>query len=274
MSRIGGRLVAITGGARGIGLAIGEALAGRGARVAIGDLDQALAEFEADRMGRGAIGLALDVTDASSFAGFLAAAEERSGQPLDVLVNNAGIMWVGAFDDESEDAALRQMSVNFHGVIRGMKLTIPAMRERGRGHIVNVASAASKLPTAGEATYSATKHAVYGYSVAVREELRGSGVDLSVVMPVVVETELAAGTSHGKGVRLQPSDVADAVVAAIEKPRFDVFVPRNIALWSRLLAVLPQRGRDALYKTMMPNQAAETDQRSREEYEQRAVGGG
>lgn len=271
-ARVAGLLVAVTGAARGIGAAIAEALIARGALVALGDLDGDRAQATAAALGKRAAGFALDVTDADSFAAYLAAAEERFGRPLDVLVSNAGIMWVGPFDDEPEAVALRQFDVNLHGVVRGMKLALPAMRRRGHGHVVNVASASSKLPTAGEATYSATKHAVYGYSTAVREELRGSGVQISVVMPVVVETELAAGTSHGRGQRLQPADVADAVIDAIERPRFDVFVPRSIAAWTRLLTLLPQRGRDALYATMMPDQVADGDQAARAAYERQVLG--
>jgi NAD(P)-dependent dehydrogenase (short-subunit alcohol dehydrogenase family) len=269
---VAGRVVAVTGGARGIGAATAQALAQKGARVAIGDLDAGLAEATAARIGREAVGLRVDVTDSASFRTFLEEVERRLG-PLDVLVNNAGVMWVGAFEQEPEDAALRQFDVNFHGVVRGMKLAIPGMRRRGGGHVVNVASVASKLPPAGEASYAASKHAVYGYSMAVRQELRGTGVDLSVVMPVVVETELAAGTGQGRSKRLQPEEVAEAVVGALERPRFDVFVPRSIAGWSRVLEVLPQPGRDLLYRTMMPDQVKETDQEAREGYEQRAVKG-
>ncbi len=269
---VAGRVVAVTGAARGIGAAIAQALAEKGARVALGDLEAELAERTAARIGHDAVGLGVDVTDSASFGAFLEELQRRLG-PLDVLVNNAGVMWVGAFEQEPEDAALRQFDVNFHGVVRGMKLAIPGMRRRGGGHVVNVASAASKLPPAGEASYAATKHAVYGYSKAVRQELRGTGVELSVVMPVVVETELAAGTSQGRAKRLQPEEVAEAVVGALERPRFDVFVPRSIAGWSRVMEVLPQPGRDLLYRTMMPDQVSETDQDAREAYEQRAVKG-
>src|SRR5699024_419830 len=128
----------------------------------------------------------LDVTDTASFSAFLTAVEERWGA-IDVLVNNAGVMWVGPFATEPDAAAARQVDVNLHGVMRGVKLMAPAMRERGHGQIVTIASGASKLPPAGEATYAATKHAVYGYLTAVRTELHGSGVQLSVVMPGVVE---------------------------------------------------------------------------------------
>ena len=151
-----------------------------------------------------------------------------------------------------------------------MKLALPRMQARGRGQIVNIASVASKLPPAGEASYAATKHAVYGYSAAAREELRGQGIELSVVMPVVVETELAAGTGAGRrGLRLTPEQVADAVLDAIARPRFECFVPRSVAALQRVHAVLPQRGRDLLYAAMMPDQVEETDQAARADYERR-----
>jgi NAD(P)-dependent dehydrogenase (short-subunit alcohol dehydrogenase family) len=261
------RVVAVTGGARGIGAAIARVLAARGDRVAIGDLDEGEARATAATLGGDAVGLPLDVTDTPSFAAFLDAAEDAFGRPADVLVNNAGIMWVGPHEEEPERTAERQMAVNFHGVARGMRLVLPAMRARGHGHVVNVASAASRVGPAGEATYAATKHAVLGYSTAVREELRGSGVELSVVMPIVVETELAAGTAHGRTRRLKPEDVARAVAGVIDRPRFEVHVPREVAVVPRLLALLPQRGRDAVTKVLVPNQIKLTDHRARADYE-------
>jgi short-subunit dehydrogenase len=258
--------VAVTGGARGIGAAIAAEVVRRGARVAVGDLDEASAAATAARLGGRAVGLRLDVTDAVSFAAFLDAAEAEVG-PVDVLVNNAGIMWVGRFHEEPEDVALRQFDVNLHGVIRGTKLAVGRMRERGRGLIVNVASAASKIAPPGEATYSATKHAVYGYSLAVREELVGSGVEVSVVMPALVETELAAGTSGGRGKTLRPEEVATAVADTIERPRFDVFVPRNMAALARVLALLPERARVRVARFLLPDQVNETDHAARRRYE-------
>jgi short-subunit dehydrogenase len=267
---LAGRVVAVTGGARGIGAAIATEVVRRGARVAIGDLDEQSATATAALLGERAAGFALDVTDGASFEAFLDAAEERLG-PVDVLVNNAGIMWVGRFEQEPEEVALRQFDVNLHGVLRGTKLAAVRMRERGSGQIVNVASSASKIAPPGEATYTASKHAVYGYSVAVREELRGSGVEVSVVMPVVVDTELAAGTSGGRGKTLKPEDVAAAVADAIEKPRFDVFVPRSMSAFVRVLALLPERARVRLARFTVPDQVKETDRAARRDYEAAAV---
>ena len=269
---VAGRLIAVTGAARGIGLATARRLAEGGAMVALGDLDGELAGAEAARVGPTARGYELNVTVEDSFAGFLDAASRDFGRPLDVLVNNAGIMWVGPFDAEPAGSAERQMAVNFHGTARGMRLAAARMKELGRGHIVNVASAASRVAPPGEASYAATKHAVYGYSVAVREELRASGIELSLIMPVVVETELAAGTSHGRVRRLAPEDVAAAIQSAIERPRFEVFVPRELAALVRVKEVLPQRARDRFLRAMVPDQVAATDAAARASYQERLTG--
>ena len=268
MRPIAGRVVAVTGAAHGIGAAIARTRAARGACVALGDIDADAAGATAAEIGHGAIGCALDVTDAASFRAFLDEATASLG-PIDVLVNNAGVMWVGRFEEEPEAVALRQFDVNFHGVARGMRLAIPRMRERGSGHVVNIASIGSKVALAGEASYTATKHAVLGYGIAVREELRGTPIDISVVMPVLVETELAAGTAPGGVPALAPQDVADAVVGALERPRFEVFVPRRVALLTRLMALLPQRGRDVMYGRLVPDQVRETDAAARRDYEAR-----
>ncbi|MGW5311330.1 SDR family oxidoreductase [Nocardia thailandica] len=267
-----GRVIAVTGAARGIGLAVAAQLATAGHRVALGDLDAAAASTAAAGLPGEAAGFALDVTDSGSFRAFLDAVEARWG-PLDVLVNNAGVMWVGPFDEESDQATHRQLEVNLHGVIRGVRLAAPRMRERGRGHIVTVASAASKLAPPGEATYAATKHGVYGYLSAVRAELRGSGVELSVVMPTVVETRLAAGTSSGAVARLTPEQVARAVAAVIERPRFDVTVPGYVGLLVRAAGLLPDLLRSAVYRRMVPDQVAAlgTNRSTRAGYERDAL---
>ena len=263
MNHFSATTVAVTGGARGIGAAIAEAFAAQGARVAIGDLDLGPAAELAARCGNAAQAFSLDVTSDRSVRTFVEEVERDLG-PIDIFVNNAGIMWVGAFEDEPEAVALRQFDVNVHGAARAMRAIVPRMRERGAGHVITVASAASKVAPAGEATYSATKHAIYGYNVALRAELHGSGVDLSVVMPAVVETGLASGTSHGAGRRLRPQDVADAVVAAAIKPRFEVFVPRSLNVLTRVAALLPDRARHAMARALVPDQlrSARRDQRA------------
>ncbi|MBQ0928273.1 SDR family oxidoreductase [Saccharopolyspora endophytica] len=266
-----GRVVAVTGGARGIGRAIVERLAASGARVAIGDRDLEAALATAREIPRTVEAFDCDVADSSSFGGFLGAVEGRWG-PIDVLVNNAGVLWVGRFDEEPEAATERQLAVNLHGVIRGVKLAAPAMRARGRGQIVTVASAAAKLSPPGESTYAATKHGVFGYLTGVRAELRGSGVALSVVMPAVVDTELAAGTAPGAARLLSPGEVADAVVAVIRRPRFEVTVPGYVGPLTRWVNLLPQRARDLVLRRLVPDQvAAKPDEELRARYESRYV---
>lgn len=263
------RIVAVTGGGRGIGAATARALAARGDRVAIGDIDATAATALADQL-PGAIGVQLDVTDAASYQRFLDDIENRLGA-LDVLVANAGVMWVGPFDQEAEAAMRRQIAVNLEGVITGFKLATPAMRQRGSGHVVVVASAASKLAPAGEATYAATKHAVYGYCTAVREELRGSGVDVSVLMPTVVATELAAGTSSGKVALLTPEQVAAGVLALVDGRQPELFLPRKAGLAALAMAVTPPRLRGALQRLLVPNQVVLGQPEQRRAYESRTL---
>jgi short-subunit dehydrogenase len=240
-----GRVVAITGGARGIGLATARELAGRGARVAIGDLSGE--EAAAGAVSLGGYGGTLDVTRRESFAAFLAAAEGALGGPLDVLVNNAGVMHVGAFLEEDDGWTARQMAINAGGVALGMKLVLPGMLARGSGHVVNVASAAAKIGIPREAVYSASKHAVAGLTEAVRAELRGRGVEFSLVMPGLVATDLAAGTTRGSLV-LRPEHVARAIAGALERPRYEVYVPRAYAGISFASAVLPRAARERLLR--------------------------
>ncbi|GAA4824035.1 SDR family oxidoreductase [Tomitella cavernea] len=268
-----GKVVGVTGGAQGIGREIARVLVDSGAQVVIGDRDVEAARATAAELGRRTLALELDVTSTASFRGFLAAAEEAVG-PLDVLVNNAGVMWVGPFDAEPDSATDAMLAVNLRGVIRGVRLAAPAMRERGGGHIVTVASAAARLAPPGEATYAATKHGVLGYLTAVREELRGSGVAVTAVMPVVVDTRLAEGTDAGGAALLQPVDVAEAVASAIRRPRFEVTVPGYVGPLARAVALLPQRVRDAVHRRLVPDQVeAVRGSSARADYESRALGG-
>ncbi|MGW8654894.1 SDR family NAD(P)-dependent oxidoreductase, partial [Nocardia salmonicida] len=127
-----------------------------------------------------------------------------------------------------------------------------------------------KLAPPGESSYAATKHAIHGYLTGVRAELRDSGVDLSVIMPTVVDTELATGTDNGGVALLQPADVARAVVRTIERPRFEVTVPGYLGPLLRGVNVLPAFLRDRILLAMVPDQvAAVHDSSSRSDYENR-----
>lgn len=263
--QLNNRIVAITGGANGIGRATAKLLAEAGARIAIGDYDVEAARATAKELG--GAGFFLDVTDAQSFTAFLADVQGQYG-PIDILINSAGVMWVGEFEQEPESASRRQLEVNLLGVIHGIKLATPGMRARGSGHLITIASAASLLPTPGEATYAASKHGVLGYLKAVRAELHGSGIHVSVIMPTVVDTALAAGTSTGLAAMLQSSDIARAVAQVIARPRFEVTVPGYVGILHRLLSLLPQRMRDLIFGKMVPDQVASVDRKARSDYEE------
>jgi NADP-dependent 3-hydroxy acid dehydrogenase YdfG len=268
---LNGKVVAITGGARGIGLATARACAARGMKVAIGDVD--VAEAEQAVIGvPGAIALPLDVTTRESFADFLDQIDAQLG-PVDVLINNAGIMPLGPFVDEDDITAQRQIDINVNGVLFGMKLILPRFLARGTGHLVNIASSAGKAGVPGGATYSGTKHFVVGVSEAVRGELRDTPIEVSCVMPVLVNTELAVGTEESRGVkRVQPEDVADEIISALERPRFDVFVPRSVGAISQVSAMLPRGPREALGRALKVDKVlANADPNARAQYELRAA---
>ena len=268
---LSGKVVAITGAARGIGKATAEALVRKGCRVAIGDLDLPLAERTAAELGGGTIAVALDVTDRGSLAAFLDEAERQLG-PLDVVINNAGIMPVTPFVEEGEDSIRRQVDINLHGVIAGCQMAIERMRPRGSGHIVNIASQAGKGGFPGIATYSATKHAVVGLSEAIRAELRGSGIEISCVMPTVVNTELTTGVGQKLIKPVEAEDVADEIVDALEVPRFDVWVPRSNGALFKFVALLPRGAREALGRFMKVDKLmTEVDHNARRAYEDRAA---
>jgi NAD(P)-dependent dehydrogenase (short-subunit alcohol dehydrogenase family) len=268
---LNGKVVAITGGARGIGKATATALVRKGCRIAIGDLELELAEQTAAQLGGGTVALPLDVTDRASFRRFLDEAERQLG-PVDVVINNAGIMPVTALVDESDDSVRRQLDINVYGVIVGTQLAIERLRPRGSGHIVNIASQAGKTPLPGIATYSGTKHAVVGVSEAVRAELRETGIEVHCVMPTVVNTELTAGLGQKWIKPVEAEDVAGEIVDALELGRFDVYVPRSNAVMTRFSALMPRRLAEAIGRLMGADKLMfEVDHGARQAYEERAA---
>lgn len=246
MDRIRGKVVVITGAARGIGRATAEALLARGARVVIGDRDVAALDAcvtELNRAGQ-ISGYPLDVTDAESFAVFLDKARADGAGHIDILINNAGVMPVGPFLDHTENSIRSAIEVNFYGVLNGCRLVLPEMTKRRSGHIVNIASVAGVLAVPGQALYAGTKFAVVGLSTALSDEFAPQGVDVSVVMPTFTNTELIAGTdATGARKPLQPNEIAAAVVKVLDRPTTAVSVPGSLRAISILSQLLPPRGR-------------------------------
>lgn len=233
-----GKVVAITGGVRGIGRAIANELARSGSCVAVGDIDRdavARAGTEQTQV----LAHHLDVTDALSFEAFLDKVESTIG-PIDVLINNAGIMPVGRFTEESDEITRRILGINVYGVMLGTKLALPRMLARGHGHIVNIASLAGENPTPGLATYCASKQAVLGFTEAMRLEHRDSGIRFSAVLPTFTRTELIAGTRAPLGLLADPEDVAVAVAALIARPRRRVTVTRAAGVLATFNKLTPR----------------------------------
>jgi NAD(P)-dependent dehydrogenase (short-subunit alcohol dehydrogenase family) len=243
------KVVAITGGARGIGRATADELERRGARVVVGDLPE------------------LDVTDRDSFERFLDGAASEHGR-LDVLVNNAGIMTVGALAAADAARSSKVIDVNVKGVMYGMQLAVPRM---GRGgHIVNLVSSSAWIAPPALAVYSASKHAARGLTDAVRDELRREGIAVTGVYPGVVDTDLAVGTKPARGSKMiSPDEVAKAIADAVEHPRAEVFVPRSLGPLLRTYQALPPRARALFGRAIgIEDLYGSVDPASRAAYEQ------
>lgn len=262
--------VAITGGARGIGRATAEACLRAGMSVVIGDVDGVACAGVAAELGDRAVGLPLDVRDPEAFEAFLAEAEGVVGQ-LDALVNNAGIAPIGPFVHENPDDTARVIDINVAGVLTGTRLALRRFLPRGHGHVVNVASSAGQIATAGGATYAASKHAVVGFTRAVRAETRGTGVRTTIVMPGLVRTDMISGFEKPRGTRIVgPDAVGDAIVDALRTGRQEVFVPRELGVIARLVAGTPPGVADRI-KVVLKADAVMTqgDLSAREAYRQR-----
>jgi len=264
-----GKIVAVTGAARGIGLATARAFVAAGAEVAIGDIDADLAEKAAAEIG--GQGFVVDVADVDSFTAFLDQVEAQLG-PIDVLVNNAGIMPIGPLPDEPENVTQRIVSINLLGALHGTKLAMTRMLPRGRGHIINVASAVGRFAAPNSATYSATKFGVVGLTQAVRGELRGTGIETSVILPAATNTDLVSGLKE-TGKVVEPEEVATAIVGVVRKPRFETWVPRSNQRSFKVMQLLPYRVFEAAaYQAPATGIFLAQDREARAAYEDRARG--
>jgi NAD(P)-dependent dehydrogenase (short-subunit alcohol dehydrogenase family) len=154
---ISGKVAVVTGAARGVGFATAKALARSGVAVALVDLDAAQVEAAAREIGGNAIAQQLDVTDHSAFAAALDETERRLG-PIDILINNAGIMPIGPFEDETDATTHRVIEINFHAALFGSKQAVCRFKAReAKGHIINVASGGGWIPGAGGVSYGGSR---------------------------------------------------------------------------------------------------------------------
>ena len=226
--RLKGAVVLITGASSGIGEATAVAFARAGARLELGARRLEKLNAVAQRCRKAgspevAVHL-LDVGQRASAGAFVAAAI-RDHEKLDVLVNNAGVGWFGRAHQMPEEKLDELVATNFKGVVHMTQAALPWMLERRRGVIINVASVAGFRPSPYSAVYSATKHAVVGFSHALRGEVSGTGVKVCVIYPgVVAETEFFGHRAPSPGPRYSAAWIANLIVRTARYPRRDAMV--------------------------------------------------
>lgn len=240
MTDFSGKQAIVTGAGSGIGAALARALVAAGADVSCADIDGEAAERTAGTAsGPGSARFArLDVTDAAAVQAAVDEVVSRTGR-LDVMFNNAGIVWGGDTELLSLDQWNAIIDVNIRGVVHGVAAAYPVMIRQGQGHIVNTASLAGLVPAGRLTSYAMTKHAVVGLSLALRSEAAGHGVGVLAVCPGAVETPLldkgAVGDFEGRSFFLtgqrthsgyDPDLLARDVLRAVERNRAILVVPK------------------------------------------------
>jgi short-subunit dehydrogenase len=237
MVQLRGARALVTGAAGGLGRYITRALAGQGVNLAVSDLPGSEIEAVAGELrglGVEAQAVPADLTDSGERARLVGAAEEAVG-PLDVLVNNAGLEFGGAFTKTTREELEAIATVNLIAVMDLTWLVLPGMLERRRGHVVNLASLAGKLPSVFLASYAATKHGVVGFTHSLRAEYADEPVSFSAICPVFVgrvgmyaRVEDQLDKEPPPGLKpVDPERVADAVLEALRKDRAEVIVNRG-----------------------------------------------
>jgi 2-hydroxycyclohexanecarboxyl-CoA dehydrogenase len=189
VTQLDGKTAIVTGGAGGLGAAIGAALAQRGARVALWDLDGSRAKECAGATDGSLIGVQVDITNRSSVEAALDATVAELG-PVDVLVNNAGVDKIEPFLESEESTWERIVAVNYLGTVRCCHVVVPGMVERGVGRVVSIASDAGRIGSSGEVVYSGTKGGIIAFSKALAREVAQNGVTVNVVCPGPTDTPL------------------------------------------------------------------------------------
>ena len=230
MIDLSGRVVAITGGSSGIGEATALACAAAGASVALAARRADRIEAVAVRImeeGGTAIAIPTDVADERQARTFIEQTYEQLGR-VDALVNNAGVMLLGAVTGADTADWRRMIDANLYGVLYCTHAALPVMAEQGGGHIVNVSSVAGRIASAGSAVYNMTKWGVNGFSEGLRQEALHAGVRVTIIEPGAVETELVGHNNEQiqamaakvfEGVEsLKASDIANAIVYALGQP--------------------------------------------------------
>ena len=261
MSEYAGKAVLITGAASGIGRLLAQRIAGEGARLVLWDVDAAALErarTEVAAAGRQVAAYVCDLRDRAAIAA-AATATLRDCGPVDILVNNAGVVSGKTLLAASEDDILRTFDVNALALFWTTRAFLPAMMERGSGHIVTIASAAGVVGTSRLVDYCASKHAAVGFDESLRLELRrlGSRIRTTVVCPFYISTGMFEGVKTRFPLLLPiltPEYAVERIVAAIRRDRRRLVMPR-IVYTTWLGRVLPVRLFDAIMEFLGVNRS-------------------
>ena len=212
-----GKVAVVTGGNRGIGRGIAEALVKEGETVALTSRSVTDAERAAREIGQGALGYACDVR-AQQAVERLFREVERAAGGVDILVNNAGIGIFAPIEQMDPDDWRAVLETNLNGVFYCCHEAIPRMKKRGGGYIFNISSLAGKNPIVNGAAYNASKFGLNGFSEALMMEVRYDGIRVSYLMPGSVATDFGRGSTQKAGWALTPADVADVVLDLLRSP--------------------------------------------------------
>lgn len=246
MTRLSGKRVLITGGAQGIGLQLALAFARRGAELVIADLkEETLPQAAAAVRAQGAkvATFYVDVTNPSAIQSLREQVHSELG-PIDVLVNNAGLVFGGAFLDVPLPKHRLTYAVNVQGLVDMTYAFLPDLIARPQSHLVNIASVSGFIGLPYGSTYASSKWAVIGFSESIRLELAQLGhgnVRVTTVCPSYVNTTLFTGATPPRTTKfMQPEDLAERVVRAVERNRTFLLAPKLAHLTPFLAGVLPR----------------------------------
>jgi 3-oxoacyl-[acyl-carrier protein] reductase len=220
MSSLSGKVAIVTGGSRGIGLAVARLLRQRGASVAITGTSAAGLEKAAGALGDGgvrALPICADVRDAAQMEAAMAQAASALGG-IDIVINNAGVGVFKPVAEMSPDEFRLMFETNVTGVFNSSRAAVPHLRARGGGWVINVSSLSGTNPFPGGAAYCATKAAVNAFSEAFMQEVRHDGIRVAYVSPGSVDTSFGGGARDKSAWALQPDDVAQVIGDLLEFP--------------------------------------------------------